>query len=74
MSRRTWKLDSNSSIAGVDRTWGDFTNWYLGDLLSNTIRPIIAEYFIAVALGADDQPRYEWDMVRGRERRRPFGP
>jgi hypothetical protein len=39
----------------------DFWSWAMSDLRANTTRSMFAEYLIATALGAAQQPRVEWD-------------
>lgn len=39
-----------------------FWEWAYGDLLSNTIRGVLAEYIVATALGIHDTKRVEWDQ------------
>lgn len=46
--------------APVGRTVHDFWRWSASDLLSNVWRGVLAEYLVAVALGADGRPRREW--------------
>ena len=41
----------------------DYWRWAESDLLNNTRRAIIAEYLIARAVGAADEPRVEWAGV-----------
>src|SRR6266852_2506645 len=61
-SRR--KIGSSESIIGLDgETVGDFWAWAYSDLLSNTIRPLFAEYLVGRCLDAVDRPRVEWDHV-----------
>ena len=40
-----------------------FWQWSGSDLLSNATRGVLAEYLVARALGAADEPRVEWDAV-----------
>jgi hypothetical protein len=54
----------DEKIAGLgDATIGDFWSWAYSDLLSNTVRPLFAEYLVGRCLGATDQPRVEWNYV-----------
>jgi hypothetical protein len=39
----------------------DFWAWTLSDLRGNTVRPMLAEFLVATALGAAHRPRMEWD-------------
>jgi len=58
------KLDPSLQIAGLqDRTVANFWRWAYSDLLSNTIRPMFAEYLVGECLHVTDQPRVEWDCV-----------
>ncbi len=36
--------------------------WAFGDLVTNTVRSVLAEYLVAVALGVSNRPRVEWDQ------------
>ena len=38
----------------------DYWKWSNSDLLSNTLRGVLAEYLVATALELDDKPREEW--------------
>ena len=38
----------------------DYWKWSSSDLLSNTLRGVLAEYLVATALGLGDKPRAEW--------------
>ncbi|MDX3114963.1 hypothetical protein [Streptomyces scabiei] len=51
---------------------GDFWSWAYSDLANNTMRGVLAEYLVAVALGAAIGTRTEWDTVdiRTPEKRR----
>lgn len=44
-------------------TLSDFWQWAYSDLLSNTTRPIFAEYMVGLALGCLTSPRVEWDAI-----------
>ncbi|MDI3402855.1 hypothetical protein [Streptomyces cavernicola] len=44
-------------------TLGEFWRWSCSDLANNTMRGILAEYFVATALGAETGTRTEWDTV-----------
>ncbi len=55
--------DPSEPIRGLnDRFVGDFWRWAYSDLLSNTNRPILAEYLVGSALQALSCPRTEWDL------------
>jgi hypothetical protein len=38
-----------------------FLKWAFSDFLSNSLRGILAEYIVAIALDCTDKPRTEWD-------------
>ena len=48
-------------IVGADASLSDFWAWCLSDLRTNTVRPMLAEFLVARALGAATRPRIEWD-------------
>lgn len=48
-------------IREVGATVRDFWAWCLSDLRTNTVRPMLAEFLVAKALGAAHRPRIEWD-------------
>ncbi len=39
----------------------EFWQWYASDLLTNSLRGVLAEFIVAKALGLEDSPRLEWD-------------
>jgi len=41
----------------------DFWQWSQSDLISNSLRGILAEFIVASALGLDSRVRKEWDAV-----------
>jgi hypothetical protein len=47
-------------ITGCERKLIDFWQWALSDLMPNTNRSILAEYLVAIALGADEGTKQEW--------------
>lgn len=49
------------SISGTDATLRDVWAWSMSDLRTNTVRPMVAEFLVAKALGAGHRPRVEWD-------------
>lgn len=53
-------LDGDEPIAGTTATVRDFWAWCLSDLRTNTVRPMLAEFIVAQALGAESRPRIEW--------------
>jgi hypothetical protein len=54
-------MTGDEPIEGVDATVRDFWAWTLSDLRTNTVRPMLAEFLVAKALGAAHRPRVEWD-------------
>ena len=54
-------MTGHESIAVVGATVRDFWAWTLSDLRTNTVRPMLAEFLVARALGAAHRPRVEWD-------------
>ncbi|WP_327744092.1 hypothetical protein OHO28_22110 [Streptomyces europaeiscabiei] len=42
---------------------GEFWSWACSDLANNTMRGVLAEYLVAMALGATADTRTEWDTV-----------
>ena len=53
-------LAGNEPIVGTAATVRDFWAWCLSDLRTNTVRPMLAEFIVARALGAENRPRIEW--------------
>jgi hypothetical protein len=54
-------LDHGVVVQGTSATVGDFWAWALSDLRANTARGLLAEYLVALAVGAPVRPRVEWD-------------
>ncbi len=54
-------LSGASRIGATGVTAQAFWAWALSDLRSNTARSRLAEYLVALALGAHLQPRVDWD-------------
>lgn len=54
-------LSGDQPIAGTDARLRDFWAWAYSDLRANTVRPMLAEYLVARAVGAHLRPRVEWD-------------
>jgi hypothetical protein len=54
-------MSGDEPIAGPDARLRDFWAWCLSDLRTNTVRPMLAEFLVARALGAAHRPRIEWD-------------
>lgn len=48
-------------IDGADARLRDFWAWCLSDLRTNTVRPMLAEFLVARAVGAEQRTRIEWD-------------
>jgi hypothetical protein len=57
-------LPPNKPIKGLSNLQiSHFWSWAYSDVLSNTIRPLIAEFLVGHALSLIDRPRIEWDAV-----------
>jgi hypothetical protein len=54
-------MTGDEPIVGAEATLRDFWSWCLSDLRTNTVRPMLAEFLVARALGAEQRPRVEWD-------------
>jgi hypothetical protein len=54
-------LTGDEPIDGAGATVRDFWSWTLSDLRANTVRPMLAEFLVARAVGAATTPRVEWD-------------
>ena len=54
-------MSGDEPIGGGGLTLRNFWAWCLSDLRTNTVRPMLAEFLVARALGAADRPRVEWD-------------
>jgi hypothetical protein len=57
----TQLLSGDEPITGTPGTVQNFWAWAMSDLRGNTVRPMLAEFLVAQALGAASQPRIEWD-------------
>lgn len=57
----TQLLTGDETIVGTVATVRNFWAWALSDLRANTVRPMLAEFLVAKALGAEHRPRVEWD-------------
>lgn len=53
---RNHDLDQTTTVT-------DFWRWSCSDLLSNTLRGVLAEFIVAKALGVEATVRAEWDDV-----------
>ena len=57
-------LPPREAIQGIPNlNIGHFWSWAYSDVLSNTIRPLIAEFLVGHALNLTNKPRVEWDAV-----------
>ena len=54
-------LNGDEPIVGTSAVVRDFWARVLSDLRTNTVRPMLAEFLVAQAVGAPAQPRIEWD-------------
>jgi hypothetical protein len=54
-------LTGDEPISGAPASVRDFWAWALSDLRGNTVRPMLAEFLVAQALGAAARPRIEWN-------------
>jgi hypothetical protein len=65
------KVGPTLIISGLhNATMGDFWAWAYSDLVSNTVRPLFAEYLVGESLNLTREPRVEWDSVDFRYRDR----
>jgi hypothetical protein len=53
-------LDGDEEIHGTGKQLKDFWRWAYSDLLTNTLRPLIAEYLVKLATHARATRRVEW--------------
>jgi len=57
-------LSSDIRLPGLESlTLKDFWAWAYSDLLTNTVRPMYAEFLVTAALGNTNTPREEWSDV-----------
>lgn len=54
-------LEGTEQFSGLDATVLDFWRWAFSDLRDNTVRGILAEFFVAAALGRTETRRKGWD-------------
>lgn len=54
-------LEGADRFAGADATVLDFWRWAFSDLRDNTQRGVLAEFFVALALGRTQTRRRAWD-------------
>lgn len=58
------KISVNEEIFGLPGVQlGDFWSWAYSDLLSNTVRPLFAEFLVGYALDLIESPRVEWNYI-----------
>jgi hypothetical protein len=55
------RLEGTDRFAGADATVLDFWRWAFSDLRDNTLRGVLAEFLVALALGQTDTRRKGWD-------------
>ncbi len=53
-------LSGDEPISGTGTLLRDFWAWAYSDLRTNTVRPLLAEYLVARAVGGHLHPRVEW--------------
>jgi hypothetical protein len=53
-------MTGDEPINGTDAKLREFWAWCLSDLRTNTVRPMLAEFLVTRALGAEPRPRIEW--------------
>jgi hypothetical protein len=56
----TEPLNGSEAFEGTDATVLDFWRWALSDLRMNTIRPMVAEFLVKLAVGDRSPFRIEW--------------
>lgn len=54
-------LEGSDPFAGLDATVVDFWRWAFSDLRDNTVRGVLAEFLVTVAVGRADARRKGWD-------------
>jgi hypothetical protein len=54
-------VTGHESFIGIDATVLDFWQWAVSDLRMNTTRSMLAEFFVALAVGSTATKRVEWD-------------
>ncbi len=55
------RLDGCEQFSGIDASVIDFWRWAYSDLRDNTVRGVLAEFLVAVALGRTETRRKGWD-------------
>ncbi|ABD41283.1 hypothetical protein Mhun_1552 [Methanospirillum hungatei JF-1] len=62
--RMNKKISVDQEITGLPGVKiGDFWSWAYSDLLSNTVRPLFAEFLVGYALDVTESPRVEWNYI-----------
>lgn len=61
ITRRSGNEPFRSSQQDLPHRLLDFWQWSSSDLISNTMRGLVAEYLVALALGVADTTRIEWE-------------
>jgi glutathione peroxidase-family protein len=63
--RMNKKISVDQEITGLPGVKiGDFWSWAYSDVLSNTIRPLFAEFLVGYALDVIESPRIEWNYYK----------
>jgi hypothetical protein len=55
------ELIGDEPLIGADRKVADFWRWAFSDLRDNTVRGVLAEFLVALALARTDARRKSWD-------------
>lgn len=55
------RLSGDEPIGSTGFTVRDFWSWLASDLRTNTTRSLLAEFIVAIAVGAEHTTRIEWD-------------
>jgi len=61
VNRKTGEEHFHIDNKALDKKLINFWSWSQSDILNNSLRGVLAEYIVAVALGVDDCVRIEWD-------------
>src|SRR5262245_33053924 len=61
--RRTGQESFHAGGTELGFSLSDFWRWSASDLVSNTLRGVVAEFLVAQALGVAEGVRLEWDAV-----------
>lgn len=54
------RLTGEEQIVGTEQCVSDFWSWAYSDHRGNTVRPMLAEFLVATALGTNKESRIEW--------------